>query len=507
MFAENPIAAKAQDLYAEVDGLLNLVRDAVEQSMPLHEVEGEALRIALRIGRRTLQLVLDTLGNGDVGPSCELPDGRVLQRLLDLRTRPYQSVFGEFQVERYVYAVREGQKIEFVPLDTRLALPESKFSFLLQDFDQNLAMEDPFGQVKKTIARILGVDQPVDSLERMNRKMAEHVEAFHFSQQPPPVEEEGAILVESGDGKGIPIRRPSDAPRIQDHQRRSGPKPDRKKMATVASVYTVDPCFRTPQEVVESLFRDPKDQTKKSKRKRPRPRHRRIRACLNFTNPDGDFIYGRAAMFGWMSDEVTSRNPDGTKPLVSIMDGEESLWRELEIFQEGVDRIEVLDLLHVTPRLWDAAHLFYAPRSSLAERFVRERVTRILQGNVESVVLGLKQMASRRGIKGKPREKLETICRYFMKNRHRMRYDQFLAAGYPIASGVIEGACRHVVKDRMERTGMNWVIDGAQPMLDLRCVFLCEQWDEFIESYITTQIKETHPYRDMIKSLPWQIAL
>lgn len=506
MITQKELAAKAQDLYGDVDTLVDLIRDAVEEMTPVHVVEKDVLRRVLGIGRKTLQLLFDVLGTGDVGPTCELPDGRILKRSKELRQRPYQSIFDQFELERYVYAIREGQKIEVVPLDARLGLPESKFSFLLQDFDQNLSMEQPFGQVTKTIARILNLNQHVDSVERMNRKMGEHVEAFHARQQPPPTKEEGSIVVETADGKGIPIRRPADAPLIQDHERRSGPKPGRKKMATVASVYTVDPFVRTPREVVESLFRDPRNKDKKSKRQRPRPRHRRMRASLNFMNVQGDPICGRAAMFGWMTDEIASRNPDGRKPLVSIMDGEESLWGELEVFQSHLDRVEILDLLHVTPRLWDAARLF-CDSDTQAEQYVRERVTKVLRGESQGVVRGMRQMASRRGFSGKAKEQVDKICNYFEKNHHRMRYDQYLAAGYPIASGVIEGACRHVVKDRMERTGMNWIIEGAQPMLDLRCVFLSGHWDEFMESYITTQIKSTHPYRDMIDSLPWQIAV
>ncbi len=136
---------------------------------------------------------------------------------------------------------------------------------------------------------------------------------FHAKQQPPPAEEEGAILVETADGKGVAIRRPADTPPIQEHQRRPDPKPERKKMATVASVYTVDPFVRTPEEVVERLFRDPqaRDEAEKSASQRPRPSHRRLRACLNFTNAWGDAIHGRAAMFRWMADGLAP-NPLGT---------------------------------------------------------------------------------------------------------------------------------------------------------------------------------------------------
>ena len=430
MIAQEQFAAKAQHVYSQVDSLLNLIRSSINDMTPVHVIEEKTLDGVLALGKSLMQLLFDLLGAGDVGPTCELPDGRVVKRLEELRTRPYQSVFGLFELERWVYAEREGQKIELVPLDARLALPESKFSFLLQDFDQNLAVEEPFAQVRNTIGRILHVEQHVDSLERINRKMGEYVEDFHAKQQPPPAEEEGAILVETADGKGVPIRRPADAPPIQEHQRRPGPKPDRKKMATVASVYTVDPFVRTPEEVVERLFRDPQaqDEAEKSKPQRPRPSHRRLRASLNFTNAQGDEIHGRAAMFGWMADEVASRNPDGKKPLITIMDGEESLWQQLEVFQEGQPRVEILDLLHVTPRLWDAAHLFCCSDAQ-AETFVRERVTRILQGQVQTVVRGLKLMASRRGIRGKARAKLEKIRGYFEKHQHRMRYHDYLAAG------------------------------------------------------------------------------
>jgi hypothetical protein len=162
-------------------------------------------------------------------------------------------------VERYVYAQRLGQKIEFAELDARLALPESKFSYLLQDWDQNFSMEQPFAKVSQTVERILGLQQHVDSLERMNRHMTQPVEAYQAAQTTPPREEEGEILVQTADGKGVPIRRPADAPPIEDHEHRSGPKPDRKKMATVAAVYSVDRFVRTPEEGVESLFRDPQE--------------------------------------------------------------------------------------------------------------------------------------------------------------------------------------------------------------------------------------------------------
>jgi hypothetical protein len=109
-------------------------------------------------------------------------------------------------------------------------------------------------------------------------------------------------------------------------------------------------------------------------------------------------------------------------------------------------------------------------------------------------------------LRAEKRRKLQTICKYLEKNRHRMRYHEYLALGYPMASGVIEGACRNVVKDRLERTGMNWTIPGAQAMLDLRCLYLTEQWEEFNDFRIARETQRLYPYRDTLQTFSWDVA-
>jgi len=504
MMPQEQVAAKSQELHQIVDELLTIVSDAVQEQTPIHEVEHKAFKTLLRAGQATVQLLVDYLGNGDMGEEHGLPDGTTLQRSAQPQPRPYMSIFGEVDIQRYVYAEREGQAIRFAAVDARLALPESKFSYLLQDWDQNFAMEQPFSKVKNTVQRILELDQHVDSLERMNREMAKRADAFYASQKAPPAKEEGEIFVQTADGKGVCIRRPADAPPITSHQHQSGPKPDRKKMATLGAVYSIDRYFRTAEEVVESLFRDP--QQEQPKKERPRPCHKRMRASLNHTDINGDEVEGRSAVFGWISDEIATRHAGSHKPVVCIMDGEESLWNMRDLLQEDVPMIDILDLLHVTPRLWDAAWLLCPGKRDLAEKFVRERLLRILRGEVDSVVRGLKRMGTMQGLRGAKRAKLQTICGFFEKNRRRMCYDEYLAWGYPIASGVIEGACRNVVKDRLERTGMTWTIAGAQAMLDLRCIYLTEQWEPFMAFRIEREIERLYPYRHTLPALSWCVA-
>lgn len=286
-------------------------------------------------------------------------------------------------------------------------------------------------------------------------------------------------------------RRVEQAP-IEGHRPKRGPRPNTKKMALLGTVYTVDPLRRTPEEVVASLFRDPKEPAAEERPSRPKPQHKRIRASLarseaGTTEPAAEEI------FGWMAREVAARNPGGTKPLCVLMDGQESQWRAAQQTLPGENVTEILDLLHVTPRIWSAAHLFHAEGSPAVLKFVKARVLRILKGNVSSVTATLRWMADYRGLSARKKEQLAKICDFLDKNRDRMRYDQYLQAGYPIATGVIEGACRHLVKDRLERAGMRWVLQGAQSMLHLRSVHLSGLWDEFTAYRIKREGQRLYP--------------
>src|SRR6185312_7984473 len=113
------------------------------------------------------------------------------------------------------------------------------------------------------------------------------------------------------------------------------------------------------------------------------------------------------------------------------------------------------------------------------EAFVQDRMLRILQGDVRGVVTGMRRMASQRDLKGKDLKEMNTVCNYLEKNADRMRYDEYLRAGYPIASGVIEGACRHVIKDRMEQGGMRWTLAGAVAMLNVRSILASTEMPAF----------------------------
>ena len=136
---------------------------------------------------------------------------------------------------------------------------------------------------------------------------------------------------------------------------------------------------------------------------------------------------------------------------------------------------------------WLGVSLTSEPRSTKVHQWVEERLRRLLEGKVDAVIRGMRYQATQRGLKGQERKTVRGAAEYFERNRDRMKYDEYLAAGYPIGSGVVEGACRHLVKDRMERTGMRWLPSGAQAMLDLRATYLNGEWNAFWNFHVTQE--------------------
>ncbi len=458
MFAHDPQPdnPSLRDLADQLD---TYVRDAAARGTAAHEAERAIWRRLLALGRAALGQFFALQGTGDQGAAVTLPGGQTCERLPQLHSRRYVSIFGAFRLRRTAYGSREGQKIAFVPLDNRLQLPASDFSYVLQDWDQALCVEQAFGQAATAVARILELKQSVDSLERMNEEMAAQVADFREGRPQPDPQTEGAVLVTSADGKGIVMRRPAGAPAPAAH-RSKGEKASQKRMATVGTAYTVDRYVRTPEEVVAALFRDgpaPAD--------RPQPCHKRVWASLP---PQGEARTSQEVVYAWLLNEVVERNPGLVKEMVHLGDGQEALWQARRAQLPARNTTDILDLLHVTPRLWQAAHVFYPEGSPEAEAFARERILRVLRGEVRSVVRGLRALGAKRRLRGAKKKTLARACAYLRANRARMRYDEYLAKGYPVASGVIEGACRHLVKDRMERAGMHWAPAGAQAMLDVR---------------------------------------
>ena len=466
----------------------DFVRQASRDGRPIHEVEKDLWQWMRTLGRDMLEAFVQGEGTGDVGPTVEY-EGRTLRRLKETHPRRYVSIFGELSICRHVYGTRETQKHELVPLDARLQLPEGEFSYVLQDWDQHQCVKGPYREASQTVEEILGLSQSVRSLEEMNLEMSRQVDSFRQSQPTPPAKEEGPILVLTSDCKGVPMRKDEPA---KSGRRKKGEKANKKRMACVGAVYTIKPFVRSADDIVDEVMR------KQNAENRPKPQHKEVRAEL--TRPiEGVEVKGKTRIFAWFKQQVDARNPKREKPVVCVMDGERALWTMLKRFMLGV--VCILDLYHMMERLWAAAHCFHPEGSEEAKAFVTQRLRRVLQGDVGRVVGGLKQMATKHKLRGTKLTQLKSAIGFLHRNRRYMHYDQYLAAGYPIGSGVAEGACGHLVKDRMERTGMRWVVPSAQAMLDLRALHASDKWDEYQTYRINTESRRLYPYQELVASI------
>ena len=180
------------------------------------------------------------------------------------------------------------------------------------------------------------------------------------------------------------------------------------------------------------------------------------------------------------------------------MDGQASLWNTATICLEDRPTIDILDIIHVSSYVWSAAKIFHSHREH-QEAYAKDGLLRILRGKVGGVISGLRQRATKRGLSKKDRAGIERICGYFEKNRYRMRYHEYLREGYPIATGVIEGACRHLVMDRMCRTGMRWQVVGSQAMLHVRAIHQADQTDAFHDYRARREQTRTRDLRKLLK--------
>jgi hypothetical protein len=465
--------------------LVERMQNAADQQQPIHQVEETIFRRLLVIGRWMLQAFLDMAGSGNVGPIVNVtgdsptdPD-QELPRLEQTHKRSYLSIFGEIDIERTCYG---HDRVEAVPLDAQLHLPRRQYSYLLQQWLGSFVVDDAHAEAIRKLGTILGLEIAVKASEDLNREQACDVEPYQNNLPVPEPMDEGPILVVTADCKGVPLVRsaldPEEVsepplPALANQRRGKGEKANKKKMAAVGAVYTINPFVRSADEVIDEVVR------KKAAKRRPLPAHKRVRAEL---------LVGKVALFLWLADEAMRRNPQGSKPLVFLSDGERALHdRQSEYLPENT--VCILDLFHVMERLWKVAWCFFDEKTQKgpAHQWVEERLRRLLEGKVDSLIRGVRYQSTQRGLKGSKRKTVKDAANYFERNRARMKYDEYLAAGYPIGSGVVEGACRHLVKDRMERTGMRWVPSGAQAMLDLRGTYLNGEWNAFWKYHVENE--------------------
>ena len=439
-------------------------------ALPEHEVEAGLQTRGREAIRLMLQAHMNRRGTGRVGAALSVvrPEGETVRS--DARTdeRKIVSIFGDVTARRTAYAAPGRESVH--PLDEKASLPARSFSYEVQRRVVDESVRGPFDEAVESIEKTTGNVLSKRSAEEIAADAAEDFDAFYQERKAPPAEGTGPVLVAAVDCKGVPLVKPDGAAHAA--RRKKGEKANRKKMATVAAVFTQRPRIRTPEGVAAGLFDDePQEHTPRS-----RPEQKRVRASIEKTK---DEVIAEAVA------EMDARDPEGAKLRVAVTDGERALQARVKKAVPGI--VLILDLLHALEYLWKAAYAFHAEGSDEAAAWVRERALMILRGGVSQVVKGMRGSATKRGLTGAKRKAVDSAAGYFMRNRDRMRYDTYLATGLPIASGAVEGACKNLVKDRMERSGMRWQVPGAEAVSKLRAVKLSGDMDEYWPFHIARE--------------------
>ena len=448
-----------RDLRAEFETLLNLVTGAAAQTATVDQMERSLFRQLLRMGRKLLQLFLTRRGQAE----SHAPQWGWQRRKLPYHAQKavdYFSVFGKVTCERaYFYAPGQAGKC---PLDRALSLPDRCYSDLLMESAELLAVDGAYDKAVQVLGRLLGVDLSALAVEMAVAEHSQGVLAFYAQQAPFPPGEEGPILVAQADGKGVPlVRPPSDMPKVR---RGKGDKKTRKKEALAVALYTVDPYPRTPAEVVAALFRE-----KPPPRERPAPQHKQVFASLD----------GKAAALRRLARWAAKRDGAHTRSgqRVALTDGAEALQNQMRAHLPGFPL--VLDIIHVLEHLWTAGTALYGETDPQREAWVKTQTVDLLSSRTETVIARLEAKARTLAPMSHAAKVLRREAGYLQRNLPFMDYARYLKNGWPIGTGVVEGTCRHLVKDRMELSGMRWTVAGAAALLALRAVNENGDWEAF----------------------------
>ena len=419
--------------------------------------------------RQLLQDHLDLRGSGEV--HGDVVGARDVRRPhARMRERKLETIFGTVTVTRTGYSAHDAETL--FPRDAELNLPPELYSHGVQRRAADEVIKTSFDQAVMALASTTGAAVPKRQIEELAGRAAEDFDAFYEGRSAESLREArrtGEILALQTDAKGIVMRRAdlreatrkAAAERTHKLQKRlsRGEKRNCKRMAQVAAVFTIAAFIRKPEDIVTEL--GPAPDTDGGPVVRPRPEHKRIWASVD--KPPKMVIEQ-------MFEEALRRDPARNKHWVALVDGNPSQLALLKKTSRrlGVAPTIVLDVIHVLEYLWKAGIALHGEGEPATERWVSERLLEILRGNSSVVAAGMRRSASLRGMKTNDRLAVDDCADYLLKYRPYLQYHKYLADGLPISTAVIEGACRHLVKDRMDITGACWGLRGAEAVLKLR---------------------------------------
>lgn len=498
---EKPIGER--NLFGAADELYGRVKKELESPETL-EMEHSELEKKLELHGRELvrllyqdHLTLRALSEGDAreqGPVVG-SDGIERRHRRAVTNRGLMTPFGELDVQRAGYTTPGSRSL--YPLDAELNLPSDSFSHGVRERVAREAAKNSFEDTVETIQRTSGARLGKRQAEKLAVEAARDFDEFYATREETSATEQkesSDLMILSVDGKGICMRPEGlrEATRkAADRQKKELGPPEKslkqnrrhaKRMTTVAAVYSIEPYIRAPEDIVRNL-RGVADTDEQARR--PKPENKRVWASVTESPP---------SVIADAFEEGLRRDPGRKKRWAALVDGNEPQLDALEhqAQQRGIALTIVLDLIHVIGYLWKAARVLGGESQREQRQWVQKRLPSILEGKCVDVAAGMRRSATLRDLPQKDREPVDVCADYLLKYQDYLRYDEFLAAGLPIATGVIEGACRHLVQDRMGITGARWGLEGAEAVLRLRALHVSGDFDAYWRFHLEQERRLNH---------------
>ena len=408
--------------------------------------------------------------------------------------RGLTTVFGPVEVERLAY--RFPGRANLHPADAALNLPVERHSHGLRRLAAIEASRGSFDATVEAIERSTAQAVGKRQVETLVRRAAADVDAFYAAINRPPVPDH--VLVVSVDGKGIVMRadslRPATARAAANTTTKlktrlsKGEQSNRKRIAEVGAVYDLEPVPRHPADVLAS---------KAGRCVPPAPTATTKWVTASVAN-------NTAHVVGAIFDEADRRDPLRERRWLALVDGNQ---HQIDcIAAQAADRDHdvavVVDFIHVLEYLWNAAWCFFKEGDANAEDWVHDRALAVLSGQATEVASGIRRRATTNHLSRSKRRKADLCANYLTNKAAYLDYPAALAAGWPIATGVIEGACRHLVKDRMDITGARWGLDGAEAVLKLRAIRSNSDFDAYWQFHLRQERRRVHESRYTDNQLP-----
>lgn len=465
----------------EADGVMRMHHDELER---LADANGRRIACALLQDHLTLRSINERRHVNVVG-SDDVARTHVRER-----SRPLLTLVGKVRVERLEYSKPGAAALR--PLDAALNLPAELYSFEVRRRSALECAKGSFDEAVEVLKTLTGAPVPKRQIEQLAQRACADFDAFYELRRPVPTLSTTKLLVLSFDGKGIAMRhedlRKETRQRAAKFNRKlrrrlcKGEKRHRKRMAQVAAVYDLETFERTGDDVVADLqpVRDAE-----AKRKRPRAENKRVWASAKQEAEDVIF-----AAF----EEALRRDPLRQRRWIVLVDGEVTQLERVQACADGfgVKITIVLDVIHLIEYLWKAGRCFCAEDSAELEQWVNRHLLRVLHGNAATVAGGIRRSATKRGLKAQAREHVDECAEYLLNKAALVRYDEYMKDGLPIATGVIEGACRHLIQDRMGRTGARWSLEGAEAILRLRSIRSSGDFEEYWRFHVEKERQRNH---------------